>query len=283
MKKALVTGASGFLGRRTVEALQQAGWNVAVTTRHPGSVTSNNLYLDLQKPDSIFALEKLVRCDAIVHLGGLVGFANHTIEAFYTANILATGCLANLSRKWGSLMVFASSISVHGSRVENVTDLTPVMPDSPYGRSKALAEDLINASGTRSCNLRIPGIFGEDGPPHLGLNRAIRFAMLGETPVCFGNGSALRNYISVGDMATTILHVLDRKLEGIHPVAGPERMTIREMLEAVCRVWLPDQQLIQKPGVDGHDQIVIPSKELPKGKSFFENLESIKDCYLKKA
>lgn len=279
MKTVLLTGATGFVGRHTIEVLQNPNWKIIATTRDKESArrAPGLEYLDLLKPESICALADRIRCDAIVHLGAAVGFSGESLAEFYSSNVLSTGCLAHLSRIWGSHLVFASSIVVHGLHVQHVTSQTAIQPDSPYGRSKALAEELIAASGIRYCILRIPGVFGLNGPAHLGLNRAIGAARQGAVPTCVGTGAARRNYISASDLATAILHVLDHRVEGIHAVGGPEALSIRTMLENVCGVWLENAALLEMQGPEGMDQIVIPSDCLPAGKAFLDSLKDIKN------
>lgn len=279
MKTVLLTGATGFVGRHTIEALYGPDWKIIATTRDPESAGSapGLEYLDLLKPESIYALADRIRCDAIVHLGAAVGFSGESLAEFYPSNVLSTGCLADLSRIWGSHLVFASSIVVHGLHTRHVTSQTAIQPDSPYGRSKALAEELIAASGTRYCILRIPGVFGLNGPAHLGLNRAICAARQGEIPTCVGTGAACRNYISASDLAAAILHVLDHRIEGIHAVGGPEALSIRTMLEHVCGVWLENAAPLEKQGPEGTDQIVVPSDLLPAGRAFLDSLKNIRN------
>ena len=279
MKTVLLTGATGFVGRHTIEALHGPNWKIIVTTRDQESArrAPGVEYLDLLKPDSIYALAERIRCDAIVHLGAAVGFSGESIAEFYASNVLSTGCLAHLSRIWGSHFVFASSIVVHGLQVQHVTSQTAIQPDSPYGHSKALAEEMIAASGTSFCILRIPGVFGLNGPAHLGLNRAIGAARRGAIPTCVGTGAARRNYISASDLAAAILHVLDHRIEGIHAAGGSEVLSVRTMLEHVCGVWLENAAPLEKQGPEGTDQIVIPSDCLPTSKAFLDSLKDIKN------
>ena len=56
---------------------------------------------------------------------------------------------------------------------EKITQDSSVNADTPYGKSKWLAEELIRMSGVNHCILRIGGVFGLNGPMHLGLNRTI--------------------------------------------------------------------------------------------------------------
>lgn len=270
----LVTGASGFLGRATVKLLRADGWRVAEAVRGDNGAEGECIGLDLCRPESVLALAGL-RFDAVVHLGALVALSDQVQQDLYAPNVLSTGCLAHLASFWGAHMVFASTAIVHGVRAEVINDATPVAPDTPYASSKWLGEQLVRASGARSCTLRLAGIFGAGGPAHLGLNRAIDGACAGVPPTRFGSGLALRNYVYVKDVAETILFVLNERIEGSHLVAGMETFSISDMLQQVCDVLAPTLNPVVVEGGEAKNQVIHPSPVLPPGRNFQEALRDI--------
>lgn len=276
-KTVLLTGATGFLGRHTVRALEESGWEVIRCVRagapHPGGVQT--VECDLNDLAGILALEPQYRPDAVVHLACHVGWDGSNDERLFVPNVLATGCFAHLARAWGAKLIFASAAIVHGSRSEKIGSDSPVEPDSPYGRSKALGETLIRASGAEYSILRIAGMFGCDGPGHLGLNRAIDDALRGIPPTQIGDGRGLRNYVYVRDVAKAIVAALRANAGGTYLVAGSEVLSIRNMLEAVCETFLPGMHPTIRPGAEAADQIVSPSPALPATRTFREALLDI--------
>lgn len=273
VRSVLVTGASGFIGKPTVMALKQAGWHVTAAVRqtglHPGQ---DVLQLDLGRPDSILALDKSRRFDAIVHLGAHIGWSAATGGQMYVPNVLSTGCLAELARRWCSHIVYASAAVVCGVRTERIAEESPVILDTPYAYTKWLGEQLIEASGAAHCILRIGGVFGVRGPSHLGINRAIKNALEDEVPVQIGAGRAIRNYLYVEDVARTITHVLEEGVCGRHLMAGSETLSVAAMLQTICDVFLPGQEPILKDGEEASDQVVQPSPGLPPSRSFHDAL-----------
>jgi len=275
----LVTGASGFIGRQTVSSLEKAGLHVIRGVRRPEGEggLSNFVKIDLNDPSQILSLKDNLRCDAIVHLGALVGLTGETDAELFVPNVLSTGCIACLAKYWDAHLVFASTAMVHGMNAERIQVGSPLNPDTPYGRSKMLAEQLLQASGVKCCILRIAGVFGLNGPDHLGLNRAIASALHGKPPVQIGSGQALRNYVYVKDVAEIITYAIKMDLTGVHLVAGHQLTSVSQMLQLVCDTYLPGKQPFIIDGPEATDQIVTPSTALPKTRSFHDALIDIQE------
>ncbi len=277
-KSVLVTGATGFIGRATVAGLEQAGWTVTGGVRSTDrSLDEGSIYLDLEKPAAILALESSARFDAIVHLGANIGWSGATEAEMFVPNILSSGCLAFLASQWNAQLIYASAAIVCGVKTEKIDAGTPVATDTAYAQSKWLGEQLIEASHVPHCILRIAGVFGFGGPGHLGLNRAIDGAMKGMPPVQSGLGSALRNYVYVKDVAQAVIFALQERLEGTHLLAGSEVMPVSQMLQEICNTFLPGQQPAITAGQDAMNQVIQPSPHLPKTRGFREALADIKD------
>lgn len=276
-KSVLVTGATGFIGRATVASLEQAGWVVTRGVRAASrSSGDGEIYLDLNNPAEILALENGARFDAIVHLGAHVGLCGATEAEMFVPNILATGCLAFLASQWNAHLVYASTAIVCGVKSERIDASTPVFADTDYTQSKRLGEQLIEASHAPHCILRIGGVFGSNGPLHLGLNRAIDGALNGNPPLQSGSGAALRNYIYVKDVAEAIVFALQQRLEGTHFLAGSEVTSINQMLQTVCDTLLPGVQPAMAEGLEATSQVIEPSPLLPKTRGFSAALTDIK-------
>jgi UDP-glucose 4-epimerase len=273
-KSVLVTGASGFVGTSVVKHLQADSWSVIPLVRSAGD--SRSLKIDFESPSFFSNLSAIPRVDAIVHLATNLGFCGKSLEEVFLANIAATTALITLARHMGAHFVFASSALIAGSKERHIGKSTPANPDSPYYVSKLLAEQIIQASGVRQTILRIGGVFGMNGPTHLGLNRAIRSVIEGEAPVVTGNGSILRNYIYVNDVAAIIADVLRRDIFGTHLVAGSEILSINEMLSLLCEFFLPGVESLRREGNAGSDQLIENSPDLLHAYSFRAALEEMR-------
>ncbi len=276
MKTALVTGSFGFLGDAVCKALLNAGWEICRAGKQTSNATDGFFQMDLAHPEQWLPKLSNTRFDAIVHLGTHVGWAEGSTAAhMYAPNVLATGHLADLSRRWDAHLVFSSAAVVHGLRTQRINGKSPLNPDSDYSKTKVLAEQLIEMANPKQTILRSGGIFGYPGPTHLGLNRAIAGALHGERPTLTGLGDAHRNYIYVKDAALAIVYALQEKITGTHLLAGHESLSVRAMLEATCDVFLPGQTPVIKPGAKSFDQVIESSDALPSGRSFKEALHDI--------
>lgn len=277
----LVTGASGFIGRESVKALIRAGWRVTCGGRSRCDVLDCDFIpLDLSNPGEILALVDTKCFDAIVHLGAHIGWSGATELEMYLPNVISSGCLAYLASQWRAHLVFSSGAVVCGVRNNHIAPDSPAAPDTAYAQTKWLAEQLITAGCARHCILRIGGVFGFNGPEHLGLNRAINGAMKGIPPSLVGSGNALRNYIYVKDVANAIVYALENDIVGTHLLSGSDVQSIRSMLNKVCDVFLPGQTPVVKDGGEASDQVVSASPALPKSRSFMDALVDIRDSGL---
>ena len=125
-----------------------------------------------------------------------------------------------MARKQNAFFIFTSSAVVHGIKTPRITSNSPVICDTPYAESKAIAENEIQNILSEYCILRLGGIFWKNGPPHLGLNRAIDDILAAKSPVYVASGSARRNYISVNDAARLIVSICQQRIKDIHLSAG---------------------------------------------------------------
>lgn len=260
----LVTGAAGFLGRALMWRLAEGGRAVLGTAR---TATDGVLGCDLSDPAALSALLDRVRPTAIVHAAATVDFRPGALAATYAVNVLAPGLIAGWAARAGAHLVFCSSIAVHGGRCAAIDSQTAIAPDGDYGRAKALAEQMVTASGAAAAILRLPGIYGRRGPTHLSLNRALDGAAVGQVPVLTGPGTGRRNYVHVDDAAAMIAAAVDGRLTGVHAVAGGETLSLADWLQAVCDRWLPGRQPECRVGDDCPDQVVVGSSALPAGRS----------------
>jgi nucleoside-diphosphate-sugar epimerase len=268
--RVLITGAEGFLGTASTAALSAARFDVRAVTRRPGRVGA--IECDLADPRAVCALLAAVEPEAIVNLAAAADFSPGVLPLLYPVNTLCPALMANWCAANSAYLVQAS-MAVHGREAARFDVQQPGAPQTDYGRSKWLAEEAIAASGCPSGVIRLGGIFGSRGPAHLGLNRAIAEAQSRKRPTIVGHGSARRNYIHVDDAAAGIVACVTGRLRGVFYAAG-EIQTIRDMLQAVCDVWLPGEVPFEQTGPEAADQIVEASPELGPVRPFRAGLEA---------
>jgi UDP-glucose 4-epimerase len=143
-KRALVTGAAGFMGSHVVDACLDLGMEVVATDDLSGGFRENVpdgarwIQGDLRDAEFAGSLWRNTRYDYVYHLAAYAAEGlSHFIRAYnYRTNLEASIHLINQAvRHEASRFVFASSIAVYGSaQVPMTEDMVP-RPEDPYGIS----------------------------------------------------------------------------------------------------------------------------------------------------
>lgn len=172
MKKVLVTGSSGRIGKAFYAAYQDRYEFVLTDLREPEQpVHGNDRFVQSNLSDAKAAGALCQGVDAVVHLAG-VPDPNAEFDAVLPANILATTHLIEAARTANvSRFVFASSAqTIEGYPVDRqIVPGMAVAPANLYGVSKCYGEALCSLYATKygmSCvSLRIGAFEPADGPP----------------------------------------------------------------------------------------------------------------------
>src|SRR5262249_4384772 len=143
----VVTGAAGFVGSHLCEALLADG-HVVVGIDVLASGSQPRARLELHRADvcAVAAREWLEGADAVLHLAGRPGAGVADEAALREANVTTTAHVVRCAAAAGvGRVVLASSSSVYGSTAGEQREDGPLMPQSPYARSKADAEVVARA------------------------------------------------------------------------------------------------------------------------------------------
>lgn len=172
---ALVTGGTGFLGRRLVERLLAEGRPVAVLARTPApDLEARGVrFIRASLDDPTVVRAACTGIETVFHVAAKVGVWGR-YEDFYRTNVLGTQALLEGCRAQGvARMVFTSTPSVvyNGRDLAGVDETLPLTTKcpSPYPLTKAIAEREVlaaNSSTLRTIVLRPHLIWGV-GDPHL--------------------------------------------------------------------------------------------------------------------
>jgi UDP-glucose 4-epimerase len=229
--RVLVTGAFGFIGTAVGWRLALAGHDVVALTSRPldkaPPFPCRVVRADLRDEASVRKAITEAKVDAACHLAGL-GKVRESFDrpAEYHA-VNATGTQALLDAltatapATGTRFVFASSVAVYGvPERQPVTEDAPLQPTNPYGESKVAAEQAVataatDSTGLGAVSLRIFNAAGAvAGVPDTNLSRVIPKALAvaaGEAPYVQvnGDGSAVRDFVHVADVAEAFLRALE--------------------------------------------------------------------------
>jgi dihydroflavonol-4-reductase len=244
--RALVTGATGFVGSAVARALCRAGWQVRVLAR-AGSNRRNLLQLpveitigDLTDAPS---LGQAVRdCDAVFHVAADYRLGVADVETLYRTNVEGTRNVLNAARRAGAArIVYTSSVATVGLPVDGSpgTEDTPVTLAEMIGhykRSKFLAEEVVRDFAKAGAHIVIVNPSTPIGPGDVKptpTGRVVVDAALGRMPAYVDTGL---NVVHVDDVAAGHLQALDRGRVGERYILGGDDMTLRQILVHISRL-----------------------------------------------
>ena len=244
--RALVTGATGFVGAAVARALCRAGWQVRVLAR--ASSDRRNLSQlpvelatgDLREPAS---LEKaLAGCEALFHVAADYRFWVADPQQLYRTNVEGTRNLLDAARREGvGRVIYTSSVAAVGLPPDGSpgTEDTPVaLADmiGHYKRSKFLAEELVREFVRAGAPVIIVNPSTPIGPGDLKptpTGQMVVDAAAGRTPAYVDTGL---NIVHVDDVAAGHLQAFERGRIEERYILGGENMSLREILVQICRL-----------------------------------------------
>lgn len=239
---ALVTGAGGFIGQRLVAYLRSVDVPV-IGVGHAGRVRSGipvDHVLDLERPE---VLDRWLNEDTVVfHLAGSADVPRsvRTPVLDYSANLALTFGVLEAVRTSGSRIIFPSSGAVYDSNAPTpFAEDTRLGPSSPYGAAKMAVEAYLHAyRRSYGIDARVARIFSVYGP---GMSRfAIfdfyrRLKAAPERLILRGDGSQVRDYLFVDDVARALVYIMSYgEKGGVYNVASGTPLTMLEVARAVA-------------------------------------------------
>ena len=221
--KVLVTGAAGFLGYAVAALLVKQGHEVTGLTRSGTSALPKGvqrLQGDLHTPETL--PRAVAEVDGVCHLAGLTKARESRTAPvdYWRTNVGGTlAILDRLASVRAGRLVLASTCLVYGAQAQQPISETAVLaPNSPYGTSKLAADqaaaDLAATGAIGAISLRAFNVAGAlPGHPDRDTTRLIPQLLAvqqGQAPelVVNGDGTAVRDFVHVADMATAFVLAL---------------------------------------------------------------------------
>ena len=240
----LVTGGSGFVGRRLVAALLDGGAEVTVADRHePSAPGVRSVVGDLRDP-AVAAQAVSPGTDVIVHLAAVTSVLRSVEDPVgtYEANVGVTASLLELARGRGvGTFLLASTNAVAGDVGDAViTEQHPPRPLTPYGATKAAAEMLLSAYsayGIAGCALRFSNVYGPGMKAKDSLvPRLMRAARDGHGVQVYGDGSQVRDLVHVDDAVAGVLLAWRAGCRGPLILGAGESVSVNDIIAAARAV-----------------------------------------------
>lgn len=281
----LVTGGAGYIGSHMVWALLDAGEDVVVldrlSTGFAWAVSPDARLVagDIADTELVRSLIDKHEIDAVIHFAGSIIVPESVSDplGYYENNTSKTRTLLQTAVEGGvKHFIFSSTAAVYGAAgLEPVTEDTPLLPESPYGRSKLMSEwmlrDAAAAHDITYTALRYFNVAGADPKGRTGqstpgathLIKVASEAVLGKRDhlKVFGtdyptpDGTCVRDYIHVSDLADAHLLALRRLRNGggnmIANCGYNHGYSVLEVVDAVKRVSgvdFPVEFVERRPG-----------------------------------
>lgn len=249
--RALVTGAAGFIGSHLVGALLSRGCDVIgldnFSTYYEPGLKRANIAAALGHPRFTLVAEDLTTADLarlldgtdmVFHLAGQPGVRSSWgsgFSAYLRQNLLATQRLLEALAGRPVPTVMASTSSVYGENEGGpLAENAPLRPLSPYGMTKAAAEQLIDVyrrdRGIPVVCLRYFTVFGPRQRPDMAFHRFVH-AIEDGTPISiYGSGQQVRDFTYVDDIVTATIAAVGAP-SPVYNVGGGTPVSVNEVVE----------------------------------------------------
>jgi UDP-glucose 4-epimerase len=252
----VITGASGFIGARLLQAARAAHGAGQVTAFSSRPAAGSHLVYDAAAPgfgldDAALALVEAA--DVLIHAGAFTpknGAEANALEG-NNGNIAFTEKLLALPFTQLKKVLFLSTLDVYAV-AERISETTPAQPASLYGLSKLYCESMVSLYAARrgiaGQILRIGHVYGPGEEKYAKfLPKAIQNIVAGKDVELWGDGAELRSFIYIDDVVRAILAAV--ALEGnpgIINVVGGQPISIRQLLDKLIAISGRPVRMVQR-------------------------------------
>lgn len=198
--------------------------------------------IDLTKSDEVERfLNSLPKFETIFHLAALVPVeeVNQNPSKAFLVNVGGTLNLLSSLKNRTPKIVFASSSHVYGSKNGPLSECDPSNPISLYGRTKLIAEDLVQSmSNALGLDFLIARIFSMHDENQTGsflrpnLERRFKDAE-SETPFTLEGGNSKRDFTSAKEVANLLVKLAWSDAQGVVNVASGKPQTVAEFAQSL--------------------------------------------------
>ena len=289
--RVLVTGGAGYIGSVTVEQLVERGDEVTVfddlSTGHPEAVVEGAELVrgDLTDAESVRSAVG-AGFDAVVHFAAkaLVGESIREPEAYRRVNVGGSRNLLAAMRESGiGRIVFSSTAAVYGEPDDvPIGEGAAARPVNPYGETKLAGDEMLageaQANGLAATSLRYFNVagasdrFGEDHDPETHLVPLVLEAAAGTrdaleiygTDYPTDDGTAIRDFVHVEDLARAHLLALDALTDGGHRVfnlGSGAGHSVRQVVSAAEAELGTEIETVERARRPGDPAVLIASSE----------------------
>ena len=250
--RALVTGATGFVGSHLVDALQRRGATVTALARSAdkaASLTSQGVRVVAGHLHDETALLQAARDqDVVYHVAGVIAARNEA--EFLRANRDGTKHVVAAAESAGTRnFVFVSSLAAGGPSPRGLAldGSEPPRPVTSYGRSKLASEEVVRSSRLQWSIVRPPMVYG---PRDREVFKVFRLVRYGIAPL-FGDGTQELSAVHAADLANALVLASEAPTGKTYVACHPEVFTSAEFARLVGRTMERSVRTLKVPPLLG--------------------------------
>ena len=251
--KFVVTGGAGFIGSNIVKNLIENGHSVKVIDNlHTGSKRNLNGYLndidfceiDIRNYDEL--KRNLKDVDGVFHEAALTIVQESYLkrDEYFDVNVKGTENIFNIAKEQNFKIVYASSSSIYGdTKTIPIKEEFPRKPINPYGQTKLedeflaekISEENIDVIGLRYFNVYGKGQTGTYAGV---ITKFINKLKENKSPEIFGDGSQIRDFIYVKDVADANLSAMKSNVKnGFFNIGTGKTTSIKELAYMMIKIF----------------------------------------------
>jgi UDP-glucose 4-epimerase len=292
MKSVLITGGAGYIGSHMVKLLgETSDYTITVidnlsTGRKEAVLYGDLIVEDLSNTNGVSKVFAKKAFDAVIHFAASIIVPESVANPlqYYSNNTVNTINLISMALRYKvKYLIFSSTAAVYGIPDEiPIKETTPVHPINPYGMSKLMGERILTDAAQAHKDLKYiilryfnvagassDGTIGQNFPQATHLIKRAAQTVIGKrgyleiygTDYDTADGTGVRDYIHVEDLAAAHLSALDYLKEGhgsdIFNCGYGRGYSVREVIDAMKEVSGMDFATREEPRRAGDPPILV--------------------------
>jgi UDP-glucuronate 4-epimerase len=261
VRKAIVTGAAGFIGFHLSRELLERGWQVvgidSITDYYDPRIKHKRLAMlkkysgfrfhkvNIAKYSTLEKILKTEKPDEVIHLAAQAGVRYSLTNpwAYIESNVLGTLNVFEAAKRLKlSRVLYASSSSVYGLNKKSPmsesdrTDTQISVYAAPKKANEALAHSYNHLYGIETVGLRFFTVYGTWGRPDLALFKFVKNISAGKPIDVYNRGKMKRSFTHISDIVAGIVAVLNQKPSGrneMYNLGGAEALPLLTFIKLI--------------------------------------------------